>query len=132
MIRFDWELFMRYILGTNNYELFAAATGFLLLGFFISVGMRVAKGIRENPNTPDKFNLWYLLYDKRWELIVGFVMACAIMRFAGAYAGDKVLIVAGALGFLNYELSIVFVKGGRAFLGRINDLISTFTGKAKE
>jgi hypothetical protein len=77
--------FQRNMLGSLTMAYYASTMLFALIGAIIGLRISSLKRDKLSPNTPQKFNLWFMIRDNAQRLFTSFLICFVIFRFAGTF-----------------------------------------------
>lgn len=105
MIQFNFYDFIVLMLGSDDLTSVIAGFVFALFGCIISIAFRVAKGIKENETSPNKFSIDFFWRNNWFSVLVGFMFTLTALRFSVEIGGASITMwLAWVYGFLNYRL----------------------------
>ena len=92
------EEFLTHLLGSQSIAWWAAALIWTFIGAIVSLYLYVEKNRDKNsPNTPYKYNFWFMLRDNLQRLTVGLFVALLALRFSVEIFGTEPTIYLGVL-----------------------------------
>jgi hypothetical protein len=121
MITFNFTDFLLLLLGTGDLTSVLGGIVFSLIGCAISIAFRVARGIKQNRNTPEKFSFKFY-WDNNWfSVVVGYAFTLTMLRFSVDITGaETTMWLAWVYGFLNYRLGEFLNTRAELFFDAIN------------
>lgn len=132
MIRFDFADFLVLMFGTDDLTSVVAGFVFALIGCVISISIRVARGIKQNEDTPNKFSLDFYWRNNWFSFLVGFALTLSAMRFSVELTGaESTMWLAWVYGFLNYRLAELIENKINAIVLLMNKLSDKITNLFK-